>query len=237
MKKMIIAFLSVGMLYPCLAVHVDIPDGTTSIEARAYYNRSDITSITIPNSVTNIGRYAFSGCSGLTSVTIPDNVTSIGRDAFSGCPVIDETAIKGLKLVDGWIVGYNSDCPSDLILEDVRGIAAYAFENCSGLTSVTIPSSVTYIGTDVFTVCTGIRSVVLDSCHVAEKTTLNALFPDCFPKLTNVVLGSDLTVLPEGFFEGCVSLKTVEVPSSMTTFGNRTFAGCSNLVSARYRLS
>ena len=94
MRKLIIAFLVVGMLYACHAVHVDIPEGTTSIGANAYRNRSDITSITIPNSVTSIGDFSFSGCSGLTSVTIPNSVTNIGANAFVGCSNIISVTLK-----------------------------------------------------------------------------------------------------------------------------------------------
>ena len=46
---------------------------------------TEIISLIIPNSVTSIEERAFYGCSGLTSVTIPNSVTSIGHDAFIGC--------------------------------------------------------------------------------------------------------------------------------------------------------
>ncbi len=62
MKKMITACCAVGILLPCLAVHVDIPDGTTRILKAAYENRPDITSVTIPDSVTSIGYKAFREC-------------------------------------------------------------------------------------------------------------------------------------------------------------------------------
>ena len=57
----------------------------TSIGNNAFYNCSDLTSVTIPNSVTSIGSEAFSHCKGLTSVTIPNSVTSIGNHAFLLC--------------------------------------------------------------------------------------------------------------------------------------------------------
>ena len=49
----------------------------------AFYNCSELTSVTIGDSVTIIGNYAFSGCRGLTSITIPDSVTRIGDSAFA----------------------------------------------------------------------------------------------------------------------------------------------------------
>jgi len=48
----------------------------TCIGDSAFYNCSDLTSVTIPNSITNIGPYAFESCSSLMSVTIPQCVSA-----------------------------------------------------------------------------------------------------------------------------------------------------------------
>ena len=91
-----------------------IPNSVTSIGGYAFYNCSELTSVTIPNSVTAIGEYAFSNCSGLTSVSIPNSVTSIGDCAFSSC--------SGLTSVT--------------IGNSVTSIGKYAFSNCSRLTKL-----------------------------------------------------------------------------------------------------
>ena len=57
----------------------------TSIGDWAFYNCSNLQSVTIGSSVKSIGRYAFEDCYSLTSVTIPNSVTSIGNNAFSFC--------------------------------------------------------------------------------------------------------------------------------------------------------
>ena len=62
-----------------------IPNTVTSIEQRAFYGCSGLTSIVIPNSIYSMGPSAFYGCTGLTSVTIPNSVTSIGSEAFYNC--------------------------------------------------------------------------------------------------------------------------------------------------------
>ena len=77
----------------------------TSIGKSAFYNCTDLTSVTIPESVTSIGDAAFCYCTGLTSFTIPNSVKSIGAYAFYDC--------TGL--------------PSIMIPESVTSIGANAF--------------------------------------------------------------------------------------------------------------
>ena len=88
--------------------HIIIPQGVTSIGARAFEDCKSLTSITIPDSVTSIGESAFSWCDSLTSITIPNSVTSIGNSAFFACVSLKSIRIpKGtrnmmLKLLGDW---------------------------------------------------------------------------------------------------------------------------------------
>jgi hypothetical protein len=62
-----------------------IGDGVTSIGNYAFYNCTNLTSVTIGGSVTNIGANAFYGLTALKSIVIPASVESIGSSAFGGC--------------------------------------------------------------------------------------------------------------------------------------------------------
>ena len=106
----------------------EIPDGVTSIAYYAFYNCSNLASITIPVGVTSIEYNAFSYCSNLTSITIPEGVTSIGNEAFSYC-----NSLKSITIPDG-----------------VLSIGNNAFYSCSSLTSIAIPAGVTSIGSGAF---------------------------------------------------------------------------------------
>ena len=79
-----------------------------------------------------------------------------------------------------------------------------AFSGCSGLTSLTIPSSVTSIGESAFSGCSG---------------------------LTSLTIPSSVTSIGESVFFGCSGLTSFTIPSSVTSIGWGAFCGCSGLTS------
>lgn len=127
----------------------------TSISEKAFRDCSGLTSVSIPNSVTSIGEYAFSSCSGLTSVIIPNSVTYIGQYAFSGTAWYNNLP-DGLVYAGKVAYKYKGEIPENThitINEGTTCITKYAFYECSGLTSVTLPNSLTYIGDNAFNSC------------------------------------------------------------------------------------
>ena len=76
------------------------------------------------------------------------------------------------------------------------------FQDCSGLTSITIPSSVTSLGWCCFANCSG---------------------------LTSITIPSSVTSLGVACFEGCSGLTSITIPSSVTSWGGDCFRGCQNL--------
>lgn len=109
----------------------NIPDGVTSIEAGAFYDCRNLTSINLSNSLTSIDVAVFSGCSSLTSISLPDSITSIKDYAFNDC--------RSLTSID--------------LSNSLTSIGDSAFENCYELTSIKIPDSVTSIGDSAFKHC------------------------------------------------------------------------------------
>ena len=102
-----------------------------------------------------------------------------------------------------------------------------AFCDCSGLTSLTLPSGVTEIGNAAFEGCSGLASLTLPSG--VTKIGDNA-FCDC-SGLTSLTLPSDVTEIGNAAFEGCSGLTSLTLPSGVAKIGDYAFHGCSGLTS------
>ena len=103
----------------------------------------------------------------------------------------------------------------------------YAFYGCSGLTSLTLPSSVTSIGSYAFYGCSGLASLTLPS----SVTSIGwYAFEDC-SGLTSFTLPSSVTSIGYRAFYGCSGLTSLTIPSSVTLIDESAFAGCSGLTS------
>ena len=113
------------------------------------------------------------------------------------------------------------------IPSSVTSIGNKAFYGCSGLTSLTIPSSVTSIGDKAFHGCSGLTSLVIPSgvTSIGDKA-----FYGC-SGLTSLTIPSSVTRIGWSAFEGCSGLTSLTIPSSVTMISGEAFSGCSGLTS------
>ena len=168
-----------------LVTDLVVGDECTAIGTFAFYNWSNLKSVTLSDSVTSIGESAFESCSGLTTLIMGNGITSITESAFRSCnklAVIDFSnnlsCIYGEALSDTQWAGnlpdglnyagkvaykYKGTCPETVTLKnDTTQICSEAFYSCETLQYITIPASVRRIEDEAFGNCTGLKSVTLE---------------------------------------------------------------------------
>ena len=233
---------------------VTIPNSVTSIGNFAFYECSNLTSVTIPNSVTSIGNYAFRG-TGLTSVTIPKSVTSIGSLAFYNCNSLTSVNWNAISCADFTSVPFQTSSSKiktftfgssvqiipKLLCKGLTGLTSislptsvteirdYAFQGCTGLTSVSIPNSVTSIGDQAFEGCTSLTSVTWNAINYSDCDLWHS--PLAQTQITSLFFGDDVEHIPAFLCNELTSLTTVTISNSVTSIGQSAFRNCSGLES------
>ena len=133
---------------------------------------------------------------------------------------LDLSEAKIVKGGDSYYSGDNCYTSNDEIGE-------YAFHDCSGLTSLTLPSSITSIGESAFRNCHGLTSLTLP----AGITRIGSYAFEGCSGLTSLTLPAGITSISDYAFEGCSGLTSLTLPAGITSIGDDAFWGCSGLTS------
>lgn len=197
------------------------------INASAFRNCRDLTSVSIPNSVMSIGNSAFESCNSLTSITIPNSVTRIGDYAFAGAALKTITIPNSVTSIGANAFAKSLTLTSVIIPNSVTSIGDAAFQDCQNLTSISIPNSVTSIGNSVFDYCKSLTDITIPN----SVTSIGfRAFGGC-SGLSSVTIGNSVTNIGDLAFSNCSSLTSITIPNSVTSIGCRAFSGCSGLTS------
>ena len=107
----------------------------------------------------------------------------------------------------------------------VTGIGGIAFQGCTSITEVSIPSTVTTIETMAFYRCSGLTSLVIPQ----SVTSIGRMvFYGC-TNLTSINIPRNLTTLEEYLFSHCPSLPAITIPAGVTSIKRECFSDCSSL--------
>ena len=237
-----------------------IPEGVSVINDVAFYGCEGLTSVTFSEGVTTIGADAFSSCPNLTTVTIPKSLPYIGDRAFKNCTALNAVHISD---VAAWCkisfpqetsnplyyakhIYMNGQEVKDLVIpEGVTGIGAHVFRGCTGMTSVTIPTTLKSIEERAFYGNTSLTAVYIKDLTAWCKIEygINEAFPSDAPnpliyakhlymdgqEVTNLVIPEDVSAISSFAFKNCEGLTSINIGNTVTTIGEYAFANCTNV--------
>ena len=175
--------------------------------SQSLFAQTDFKSLDfVPSWVTSFGDYCFEGAA-LTSASVPKTVTSLGAGVFKSCEnLVDASFEEGTPL---------TEIPA-FTFQECTGLSSYSFQSFivsveegafrgSGLASLEVPSTITYLGADAFAECASLETVSFDE-------------------------DNELMNVSAGLFQGCTALTSVDLPNTVRTLGSKAFQGCTALV-------
>jgi len=144
--------------------------------------------------------------------------------------VIDATVENDGKTYTVTSIDNFSNCSrltSVTIPNSVTSIGEYAFQYCSSLTSITISNSVTSIGQFAFFRCSGLTSINIPN----SVTSIGiSAFSNC-TGLTSVSIPNSVISIGDGAFDCCKGITSITIGNSVITIGNYAIRSCSKLTS------
>ncbi|MBQ4385916.1 MAG: leucine-rich repeat domain-containing protein [Kiritimatiellae bacterium] len=164
--------------------------------AQLYLNGEILRNLSIPDEVTSISDFAFYGCDSITNLTFGANITTIGFMAFYGC--------EGLR--------------SAIIPDSVSFVGSCAFSGCNWLCDVTIPQCLCDTD-DTWSSESNFTFVFCGSNSYSSFSNYNGK-----SAITNIVISPGVTNIGRRAFLYCTNLRSITIPSSVTSIENEAFA-------------
>ena len=219
------------------------------ISDEAFENCTSLESIDL-SMVTGIEYSAFKGCTSLSYIETPYYLQHLGSDAFEGTAFYNDPSnwVNGVLYWGDYLVEAKRELLGDYRIRDyTRLIASTAFEGCKGLTSITIPNSVTSIGYRAFDDCSSLTSVTIpnsvtsigghafNECIFSKDNFVNhsSLYAPAYDywgaTIVDIYTADGLYIRGDSIFKCRENATSVTIPNSVTYIGEKAFYDCSGL--------
>ena len=208
---------------------VHIPSTVVSIAYKAFYNCDKLASISLPSNLTTIDSYAFYDCDKIPSLTTPSTLKTIGGYAFYHCDKLATVTLnEGLTKIDDSYAFYYCPITSITIPSTLTFLGVGTFE-WTKLTSITIPRSVQELRGSTFWYCQELTTVTFES-NSSVSSIGSGVFAGCV-KLTSISLPNSVKSIGGRAFELCSAMTSITMPDALTSLGESAFLGCAKLTS------
>ena len=206
-----------------IAVFNQLPSTVTTLGRYAFENCDALIEMTLPAAITVVPEQLFYKCDRLERVTLAEGTTSIGNSAFSECKVLSECNYNQSTLTTiGNYAFKNTAFQTVTLPNSITEIGYNAFSNCQQLTSINVPTGISYVPNSFVSNCP-----VLTNVNIPDdiNTIREYAFQNC-PMLTNITLSDNITEIQRSAFYDCTSLTLTALPANLQTIGSWAFGNC-----------
>lgn len=238
-------------------IRVVLPDSVTSIGQSAFAGCIDLRELVLSDSLSNIGGSAFSYCTALKELTLPGKLVSVGSGAFydvsldkltslATVPPVLSSSFNDLYTVfvpDGAGDSYRTaDIWKDYIIiegeplaldinVDVPGTLGRKVlaetENMEDVNVITLSGSLNE--DDIYDIRNRLTDLIAIDMAGTDMTEMPASMFEGRSALQEIVLPAGVQSVGASAMAECRSLRTIELPATLTTIGNNAFEYCSRL--------
>ncbi len=233
--------VGVGAFDGCAQMsYVYLSQSLEKIGEKAFNSCVALSSIDIPSSVKNIGKEAFLACNSLTKIKVSssnnnylvENGILYTKDKSELIIVFDEASAVSEKTIQndkGELVKVVT-CTID---SAVKKICSNAFYKVSDITELVVSNNVTEIENNAFIGCTKLTKVTVPFIgnYIDSLSSFDSIFGTNDTSLLTEVVISQGTVINDKAFSGMQSIKSIELPNTITMVGEHAFSGCAKLSS------
>jgi len=193
-----------------------------TIGRHAFHRCSNLQRIELPEGLLRLEDYAFYGCHSLRAIVIPASVHFIDNDVFRWCKALERVVFAPTANVElgECIFSHCFNLWSVTLPRNLQSIPIGFFENCTSLTTIRIPVSVTQFGEAAF--CgSGLSCMqIVDTDGIVAHH-----HPDVMPG--TIMLPPNLRTIPNYCFDNCKSIAHVQIPESVEEIEEGSFRGSS----------
>ena len=215
---------SIGSFTLCaLLTSITLSDNITIIPSHCFYDCASLVNLTLPAKLVEIGETAF-GASKITNLVFPNTLTKIGPYAFWYSKILQINLPSSLRILGEGAFAPCSFATSVVIAEGLTEIPVMCFYNGTAITSISIPKSVTTIGSEAFrgskcpklVIPSSVTSIGFGAFAYCSSTT--AIFW-CGTTLPTMAVGNPSMFIGISGSIVHYCLDTVVVPNGLSTAG------------------
>ena len=155
---------------------VSLQEGLSEIGFGAFNGCAGLTGVALPDSIEKIQSSCFKDCTALAEITFPDKAVNVSYDVFANTAWYNAQP-EGIVMIGSVLYAYKGTMPALQKLtvgSGVKAVAGKAFAEQEGLAEAVIPEGVVFLGDSAFLGCRQLKSVTIPE----SVTEIGSLLPD-----------------------------------------------------------